>query len=307
MGSDDYILFGSVRPGEAGWQAIAPLQSPTHATLGFARPWTHSTARTAYLDSTGQLVYVEFVDAYHMQFRRFVPDAWEWTGQWGPWWNPPSDPLANDPVIPSPGCPGGPDPYDWVMQQDTDEILYQCNQATPDRNYYDVQGNLRVSGYQLWSWRADGLLLGSYDKDVFLVDPDGVATRLALPPVGSWWDIKNAKAHADGFRFVLEEYPNVRDVLVFVDAAGVTTVEGTYASPPPGVSIYMTDSFQQLDSTGAAYAHASRADGTHVVIRCPLAPDVCTIVYDEMDAPVTDLTTTPPQVWVYDFQLVGRP
>jgi hypothetical protein len=120
-----------------------------------------------------------------------------------------------------------------------------------------------------------------------------------------------ARAYAEGFRFVIEEYPDRENQLWYVDLTGAATLQGVYPAPPPGVN---RSDFALLDSTGAAYAVGSHSgSGTRpsndVVIRCPVAPDVCTIVYDEADAPTEDLTVTPPHVWVYihGASLVSRP
>jgi hypothetical protein len=310
VAADEIFLFGSAKPGQSYWEAMAPLRSPSHVTPGFYRPQQHQSAKTAYIDSHGDMLYVEFNDGIY-QLRRWVPDSWDWL--YGQWYHP-ADPLSNDPIIPTPACVRGPWMYDWQLRPETDDILYECNPPTGslDLNYYDTAGNLRVSGYYLMAWRADGKLLGlrgesSGRTEVYVLDPDaGVTTHLALPSEVDtlFWNVKIAKPHADGFWFVMEKYPDVQNVRLFVDGSGVVTYEGTYAEPGGHAGNHWD--WQQLDSTGAAYAFGY---GAEVIYRCQLAPDGCTVVLDDADAPPLDRTATPPQTWCYLFggQLVSRP
>jgi hypothetical protein len=286
---DDVVIFGTAAEAVAGRAAVAPLLAPRRVQVGF--PWD-VYAYYSYVTPEGRIMYRNGVGG--STIRTFTADHWRWDASANPpRWEYPLDPGANDPVTPSPACPADTDRYRWVMQAGTGEVLYQCAGTSGSDVYYDPTGALRVSGYWLHAWNANGRMLGSQSYSLYVLDPD-TDTRIAVTNGPAWpVDVAFARAWSDGFRFLRVHDDGGTRVAErwSVDAAGVATMDGVFPARP------ILDWQHVLDGAGALYSQAP-IDWYDVVFRCTLSDPECAIVYEERDLPRNDYEVTPPRVSV---------
>lgn len=290
------IFAGMTREGACGYNAIASFHAPTRAAIGFTCA-DHPFTNKANVAADGSIVYVNAVDPGEERLAQFVPDGWEWDSTLR-LSVPPSDPAANELVIPTPGCDGL-GVYDAVFQAGTGAYVYRCMNDL-SKSWYDSDGNLVFQNYEVLSWSAAGLKL-VWRAGLWLLDPAGVSIGGELSaslPFGT--GVIHARTHGSGFRLLVGSVETAVYERWYLAPDGTVTREGAFARVPSGTFFYW-QRVMVLDAAGAMYGFAKNEARVleDLVVRCELEPGTCGVVYDEGDAPVINFEVYPPRVFVF--------
>jgi hypothetical protein len=270
------VLWGVLGSSACGPRAVAPVDHPDQARIGFD---CAGEGAPAAIGADGNLYYT--VDAPPLRgVSRFEPDSATVSGSSG--WSFPAAPTANDlTVVASDACAGAGIDH-FVMQSGSGAVLYACPALGGGFDYRDTGGTLEYSGDEVLAWTAGGQKLTSGASGYALVSPANVAAPVSglLPSV----QVLAARASGesiwvvDGAGFGAPRRYSVR-------APGVATFEGTFAVVPVGtVLVAGSGETAVLDGSGVLWQRGD-VGGQGVVVRRPLAPAASTVVYRESDAP----------------------
>jgi hypothetical protein len=291
-GSSMY-LFGTLSEGACFRDALAAVSSPTRVAVGF--DCYASVDLGGWIGPDGSFYYRQS-GVGDDTLRRFVPDPWEWDSA-SDSWRYPSSPLTNDEIVPTPPCATGPSFV--VMQAVTGRFMYRCTND-PQYDWYRDDGSFVVRTYRVLAWSESDLKLADAGVPV-LFDAAGAQIPIVGGPTPAFdVDVVAARAHADGFRFLMWNDTTHAADRWFVNALGQATHEGTYPTPPAELGIVF---LHGLDAAGAAYGLGAKAvpygnGSADVVVKCELPPGSCSIVYDEANAIEADYGATPPRTYV---------
>ncbi len=267
-------MWGTLDPTSCGWRAVAPVDHPEQARVGFdcAGP----TAPAA-IDPAGDLLYTSVTGAGR-GVSRFEPDVASFAGAW----LPPPAPLADDPVVVATGACGGAGFDHWLVQAGSGDVLYAC-EAVGGFDYFDAAGAARFSGPQVLAWTAGGLRLARAGAGFQVVDAGGVSR----PVTALGASVALVAARTDGEAFWVVDGAGFGTPRRYaVSAAGLAVFDGAYADVPAGVAVEAPSAAAAvLDGAGVLFQRGT--DGQHdVVVRRPLAPGVASVAYREAAAPV---------------------
>jgi hypothetical protein len=271
-------LWGTLDAATCGRRAVAPLDHPDQARIGFD---CAGAAAPAAIGPDGDLLYTSQA-AGGRGVRRFEPDVASFAGGW----SFPTAPQANDPVVVAEGVCGGAGLDHWLLQaggapSGGDTVRYACP-AAGGYDYFDAAGLPRFSGPTVLAWTAGDLRLTRSGSTFEVVDAGGVARPVAA--LGGSVALVAARTHGEGF-WVVDGAGFGTPRRYSVSAAGLATFDGAYPEIPPGVTVEAPSATAAvLDGAGVLFQRGS--DGQYdVVVRRPLAPGVSTVAYREAAAP----------------------
>jgi hypothetical protein len=273
--ADRMYVIGTLAEGEGGVDVFCDVLDPDAPSGGFPSGWAPApaaTQRNAYVRPIdGRLLYLSGGVVY-----AFVPDAMG---------SPPSPadypkhPLANDLVVPTPGC--APVTAFQVLSAG-DAIVHSCGDGWFDEKGQafptcpEPGGPLRIDdfGAQLCEGSVIDAGGGAHPREGA---PPFVALRARA--YGGFWGVA---VNAEG-RF--ERWG--------VEPNGATKLEGVYAPMPDGVTKVNADvpGWVALDSIGNLYRWGTRADAPSfdVVVRFSADTKQADVVYDEATKPLCRL------------------
>jgi hypothetical protein len=269
--ADRMYVIGTLQEGAGGLDVFCDVLDPEHPSGGFPSSWAPAPAavqRNAYVRPIdGRLVYLAKGVVY-----AFEPDALGSSpAQY------PKQPLANDAVVPTPGCAGVTAFH--VLTADN-SVVYTCGEGWFDDvgvafpTCPEPGGPLRIDDY------------GAQLCEGSVLDPAGKShARAPSPPFVS------VRAKADGGFWGVA----VGDTGLFerwsIDHDGATTLDGTYAPLPDGLTKVNADvpGWVSLDAIGNLYRWAEADALVDVVVRFSADFQGAEIVYDEATKPACKL------------------
>ena len=230
--SREVYIGGTLSEGSCGRDAVAHWSSANDAVTGFDCYFDPRTA--AIRPSDGRLLYVNVFEDVLREFHCDVCPSTE-DGY-------PDDPLANDPILPTPACDGEVS-LRFLLAPDEDLYLYACQDGTT--NWYASDGEVYVAP----DLRHLGFgRIGLTNNEI---------VHLQTGEVVTWNDAVNQDpiaVRADpkgGFLVVTEvEQP----ALLHVDVDGTLSKLGIYPFAPEGYDPLHT---ARLDGCGALLQFAS--------------------------------------------------
>ncbi len=287
-------MWGTLEPAACGRRAVAPLDHPEQARVGFD---CTGPAAPAMIGTDGDLYYSTGA-AGARGVSRFKPDAAVYSGGW----ILPAAPLLDDPVLLDASACGGAGVDHWLLQGGSGAVLYACP-AAGGFDYRAPGGPVLFSGPRVLAWTAGGLRLTGTASGFQVVDGSGVGRPVT--GLGASVAVLAARTHGEAF-WVVDGAGFGAPRRYTVSAAGLATYEGAFAALPGGVELEPgRPGAAVLD--GAGQLHQLGNDGlSSVVVRRPLSPGVASLVYREaaMPAGSNDLTQPAFQPWV---RLQGGP
>lgn len=266
-------MWGTLDPAVCGRRAVAPVDHPEQARIGFD---CDGPAAPAAVSPQGDLYYTSVAGVLR-GVSRFEPDAAIWSSGW----NLPGAPLLNDPVVVAPGACAGGGVDHWLLQAGSGDVLYACASAG-GFDYFDAAGASRFSGPRVLAWTAGNAVLTAAAGGFQVVLSDGTAVPVA--GLGASIAVAAARAHGEAFWLV--------DAAGFgaprrysAGTGGQAVFDGTYAPLPAGVVMDApADGTALLDGAGVLWQRGSDGSGA-VVVRRPLAPAAASVAYREADMP----------------------
>lgn len=287
-------LWGTLDPASCGRRAVAPVDHPDQARVGFdcAGP-----AAPALVGPQGDLYYTSGGGTAR-GVSRFEPDLAAWNNGW----ILPAAPLVNDEVIVGAGACAGAGVDHWLLQAGSGDVLWACP-AAGGYDYRDAGGALRFSGPRVLAWTAAGLRLTASPAGFEVVDAGGVARPVR--GLGPSVVVLAARTRGEAF-WVVDGAGFGAPRRYSVNAAGLAVFDGAFAELPPGVAVVASgEGLAVLDGAGVLFQRAT--DGSAgVVARRPLAPGASAAAYREADLPAgaNDLSQQAFAPWV---RLQGGP
>jgi hypothetical protein len=281
-------LLGTFLDASGTVEAACALSSPARPVVGFPA----GVGPTARIGPGSLLVY-ERASATRSLYR-FEADALEWNAA-GAVWGLPADPVANDVLLSTPGCP---DVGEWVMQAGTGEVRYAC--AADVTVWYGTSSATPVvSGYRVLAWGSDGRMLATRAADDVLVVLDDLLAETVVsgaPPL-TGYGVLAVRTRAGGFWLAVVPPGPAANRRWAVTGAGGFADDGAYSAAPAELS---AGTPAALDASGALILSGVRlpAPPQDVVLRCELDPAGCTSAYDEADAASQDWSTSPPTLYL---------
>lgn len=287
-------MWGTLDPAVCGRRAVAPVDHPEQARIGFD---CTGPAAPAAIGPDGDLYYSTGA-AGARGVSRLEPDAASYAGGWVL----PAAPLANDAALLAGDECAGAGVDHWLLQAGTGDVLYACP-AGGGFDYRSPGGPVRFSGPRVLAWTAGGARLASTGGGFQVVDGAGVARPVS--GLGASVVVLAARTRGEAF-WVVDGAGFGAPRRYAVSVAGQASYEGTYAALPAGVALDPgLPGAAVLDGLGEL--HQLGDDGAmSVVVRRPLAPGAASLAYREAARPAgtDDFGQAAFQPWV---RLQGGP
>lgn len=266
-------IWGTLDGSVCGRRAIAPVDQPEQARLGFD---CFDATAPAAIGPQGDLYYTAGASPPR-GVARLEPDRPIFSGAWVL----PGTPLANDLVVVAPDACGGAGLDHWLLQAGSGDVLYACP-AAGGFDYFDPAGTPRFTGPRVLAWSAGGARLAGGSGAFQVVDSFGVSR--AVTGLGASVLVVAARAHGEAF-WVVDGAGLGAPRRYSVSAAGAASFDGTYAEVPAGVAVELPSATAAvLDGAGVLFQRGT--DGSSdVVVRRPPAPAAATVPYREAAAP----------------------
>ena len=266
-------LAGTVAVGPCGREVMTDYESPDVAVAGFDCAFNQ---RAAGISTSGVLTYFNTAEG---RLREFTCDDC-------PGWNPtdpyPSNPLANDVILPTPLCEDR--TLDFALSPDG-RRMHRCPSSG---GWMDPGGAQVLENETVVTYGWSGFVL---TNDVVIDTATGERRPTGLP---AGCDVLTTRSGPEtGFRVAVQCEESAE--LWFVDHAGVAIREGVYPAPPPA---YRT-----------SYEAALAGDGTLVQIAREIGESEDTIIERTIEgrSEVMYTEASEPAVKIHGSSLVTGP
>lgn len=296
LNTGNVYLFGTLEEGTA-YPAVCAFDTPKAEFVGF--PDENLLTQPMIRPSDGRVVYA---GATSGKLYAVAKDEMTWSSA-DRVLKYPTKGNDNDEVLSTPNCTagssiGGANSVNFFP--DTGELIYGCGGwYDVSHHYYNSKGEQAIppgyiivalgnGGYKLVRGADFGSTGGQ--STLVVLTPDNEFIPVASTTLGR--NLVSARARpGGGFRVVATNDTGTSVSLFEVGTDGVVTTVGAFADIPADLAAYLTSA--TLDGEGThIYIFGERTANRipDIIIRCPLAPGACDVVYDEALVGQNDLS-----------------